>query len=222
MDGYEELAMIVHDPAAHHTPTHSQLEAWDISHRQDITNQLARLEQRKAEDREKAIATGTTTATTATTESTPAQDEAAARAAAAATIQQKRAEREARRRQLAEAASAAAAQIDVDPNAEGSSKERHGDAPSTTTSNNANAIHTVSVPTTSDTFAWYDSNNDDPTRHTYTYETLDAARAADVWNYPSNAEERARCEVFGDLWEKGYYMGGGSKFGGDWLVYPGA
>src|SRR5260370_12178436 len=114
MDGYEELAMIVHDPAAHHTPTHSQLEAWDISHRQDITNQLARLEQRKAEDREKAIATGTTTATTATTESTPPQDEDAARAAAAAaaaTIQQKRAEREPRRRQLAQVA----AQINVDP-----------------------------------------------------------------------------------------------------------
>src|SRR5258708_13075575 len=178
MDGYEELAMIVHDPAAHHTPTHSQLEAWDISHRQDITNQLARLEQRKAEDREKAIATGTGTATTATTESTPAQDEDAARAAA--TIQQKRAEREARRRQLAEAA----AQIDVDPNAEGSSKERHGDAPSTTTSNNANAIYTVSVPTTSDTFAWYDSNNNDPTRHTYPYKPLDAPRPPDFSNSP--------------------------------------
>jgi len=82
------------------------------------------------------------------------------------------------------------------------------------------------MPTTSDTLAWYDSgsnSNDKPEaeRHTYTYETLDAARAAHVWSYPSNAEERARCEVFRDLWEKGYYMGGGSKFGGDWLVYPG-
>jgi tRNA-splicing endonuclease subunit Sen34 len=210
--------MIVHDPSAHHTPTHSQLEAWDISRRQDITNQLLRLERRKAEDRDKATATSATTTT-----NTPAQDESAARTAAA-TIQQKRAERKARRRQLAEeAASEAATQVDTDtdPNAEGS-KGRHGDAPSTTTSNNANAIYTVSVPTTSDAFAWYDSNDDDPARHTYTYETLDAARAADVWNYPSNAEERARCEVFRDLWEKGYYMGGGSKFGGDWLVYPGA
>ena len=34
-------------------------------------------------------------------------------------------------------------------------------------------------------------------------------------------EERARCEPcedFRDLWEKGYYMGGGSKFGGDLYV----
>ncbi|KAH9977293.1 tRNA intron endonuclease, partial [Lactifluus volemus] len=77
-------------------------------------------------------------------------------------------------------------------------------------------VYTVSVPTTSDDFAWYDS-----TAVAHTYETLDAARAANVWNYPATPEDRARCEVFRDLWEKGYYMGGGSKFGGDWLVYPG-
>jgi tRNA-splicing endonuclease subunit Sen34 len=117
--------------------------------------------------------------------------------------------------------------------ATGGSEVRHGDAPVTTATTTAsNAIYTISVPTTSDTLAWYDSNNnndidndgdDNPERrHAYTYETLDASRAAHVWSYPSNAEERARCEVFRDLWEKGYYMGGGSKFGGDWLVYPGA
>jgi tRNA-splicing endonuclease subunit Sen34 len=197
----------VYDPAAHHTPTPPQLEAWDASRRQDITDQIARLEHRKAEDR--------ATSTTATT-TTPA------------TIQQKRAEREARRRQLAETA---AAEADADADTEGTgtiaigggSEVRHGDATAPATT--SNAIYTISVPTTSDTLAWYDSNNngdDNPERHTYTYETLDAARAADVWSYPSNAEERARCEVFRDLWEKGYYMGGGSKFGGDWLVYPGA
>jgi len=209
--------MIVHDPAAHRAPAPSQLEAWDASRRQDIANQIARLEHRKAEDR--ATATSTTTTTTTTT-STPA------------TIQQKRAEREARRRQLAEtAATIAAAEADADTEgtgAIGDSEVRHGYAPA------SNAVYTISVPTTSDTFAWYDSKYDDstndndndgdenPERHTYTYETLDAARAAHVWSYPSNAEERARCEVFRDLWEKGYYMGGGSKFGGDWLVYPGA
>jgi len=98
----------------------------------------------------------------------------------------------------------------------------------------SNAVYTVSVPTTSDTFAWYaynDNDNNDGKKNPaftagaqqqrHTYETLDAARTAGVWSYPSSAEERARCEVFRDLWEKGYYMGGGSKFGGDWLVYPG-
>jgi tRNA intron endonuclease, catalytic C-terminal domain len=204
--------MIVHDPAAHHTPTPSQLETWDASRRQDIAHQLARVEQRKAGD----TATATTTAA-------PAQD-----ATLAAAIQQKRAEREARRRQLATAtATAAPAEALPEAGAAGAgaaairgSEER--DAPA------SNTVYTVSVPTTSDTFPWYDhgssnnddDNNDDPQQHTY--ETLDAARAARVWSYPSSAEERARCEVFRDLWEKGYYMGGGSKFGGDWLVYPGA
>ncbi|XP_057370121.1 tRNA-splicing endonuclease subunit Sen34-like isoform X2 [Daphnia carinata] len=30
-----------------------------------------------------------------------------------------------------------------------------------------------------------------------------------------------RCRVFSDLWEKGYYITAGEKFGGDFLVYPG-
>lgn len=158
-----------------------------------------------------------------------------------AAIQQKRAEREARRCQLAETAAAAEAEADADADTEGtgaigggSEVRQHGDAPAPALApaTTSNAIYTISVPTTSDTLAWYDSNDNDndgdgddnlePERPTYTYETLDAAREAHVWNYPSNAEERARCEVFRDLWEKGYYMGGGSKFGGDWLVYPGA
>ncbi|KAH9999059.1 hypothetical protein BJV77DRAFT_656332 [Russula vinacea] len=52
----KQLAMIVHDPAAHHTPTPSQLETWDAERRQDVALQLARLEQRKAEDRASAAA----------------------------------------------------------------------------------------------------------------------------------------------------------------------
>ena len=233
----KELAMIVHDPAVHHTPTPSQLETWDASRRQDVALQLARLEQRKAEDRALAASAVTTTATT--TMATPAPQDATL----AATIQQKRAEREARRRQLAAAATGGGTSDVTTVSASGASirgsdeRERDGAAPASNNNANANAVYTVSVPTTSDTFAWYDYNNsnsrehDDPDpqqqqpqqqAHTsYVYETLDAARTARVWVYPSSAEERARCEVFRDLWEKGYFMGGGSKFGGDWLVYPG-
>jgi tRNA-splicing endonuclease subunit Sen34 len=214
----EELAMIVHDPAAHHTPTPSQIETWDASRQQDIAHQLARLEQRKAEDRATATmaTTATATSSTTTTTATSAQD-----ATLAAAIQQKRAEREARRRQLA-TVTAAAAPTEAEAHAAGAGAAIRGseerDAPASN-----NAVYTVSVPTTSDKFAWYDFDNDDnDASQRHKYETLDAARAAHVWSYPSSAEERARCEVFRDLWEKGYYMGGGSKFGGDWLVYPGA
>ncbi|KAF8330772.1 tRNA intron endonuclease, partial [Cantharellus anzutake] len=71
---------------------------------------------------------------------------------------------------------------------------------------------TIEIPTTSISFPWYNPR---------VYSSLADARIAGIWSYPSNVEERARCAVFRDLSEKGYYMGSGLKFGGDWLVYPG-
>nr|CAG4648325.1 EOG090X0G6M [Moina brachiata] len=38
---------------------------------------------------------------------------------------------------------------------------------------------------------------------------------------PDQGLQRMKCLVFMDLWEKGYYMTSGQKFGGDFLVYPG-
>jgi tRNA-splicing endonuclease subunit Sen34 len=74
--------------------------------------------------------------------------------------------------------------------------------------------HTVVIPSASSSLEWYN-----PDAHAYT--TIEAARAAGVWDFPSTLEERARCGVFRGLWEKGYFMGGGIKFGGNYLVYPG-
>lgn len=74
--------------------------------------------------------------------------------------------------------------------------------------------YTIVVPGTSASFSWYT-----PTPHTYS--TIQAAKDAGIWSYPSDLVERAKCAVFRDLWDKGYYMGGGLKFGGDFLVYPG-
>lgn len=76
-------------------------------------------------------------------------------------------------------------------------------------------IHNVVIPTTSTPLEWYR-----PTESSYS--TIDEAREAGLWSYPSTAEERARCAVFRHLWEKGYYMGCGIKFGGEFLVYPGS
>lgn len=180
----KQLATIVHDPAAHHPATPTQLESWDAQRQRGIAQQIREAERRKGEDRA-----------------------AIADAASEAAAQKKRAEREARRRlQLAEAAAGPEAVV------EGAAVT---DTPSPSSQPQANAaVYTVSVPTTSDAFVWYE-----PGAHTY--ETLDAAREAGVWTYPATEEERAKCEVFRDLWEKGYYLGGGGKFGGDWLVYPG-
>ncbi|KAI0207387.1 tRNA-splicing endonuclease subunit Sen34 [Lamellibrachia satsuma] len=41
------------------------------------------------------------------------------------------------------------------------------------------------------------------------------------WHYPTTEMEHTRYRVFKDLWEKGYYLTSGGKFGGDFLVYPG-
>ncbi len=137
---------------------------------------------------------------------------AAASAASEAAAQQKRAERDARRRRLAEAAEDAGPVVVV----EGAAAPTPPPSSATTDApSSSSQVYTVSVPTTSGAFAWYA-----PAAHAY--ETLDAAREAGVWTYPATEGERARCEVFRDLWEKGYYLGGGGKFGGDWLVYPGA
>ncbi|GAB1600854.1 tRNA-splicing endonuclease subunit Sen34-like [Argonauta hians] len=41
------------------------------------------------------------------------------------------------------------------------------------------------------------------------------------WTFPSNATQNLRFQVFKEFWEQGYFLTNGSKFGGDFLVYPG-
>ncbi|KAL2714349.1 centromere-associated protein E-like isoform X6 [Vespula squamosa] len=41
------------------------------------------------------------------------------------------------------------------------------------------------------------------------------------WKYPNTLQEKLRYDTFKDLWERGYYITNGEKFGGDFLVYPG-
>lgn len=78
----------------------------------------------------------------------------------------------------------------------------------------ATPAYTVAVPSSSSALQWY-------APHKGTHTTLAGARAAGVWTHPSTLHERAKCGVFAGLWEQGFFMGGGIKFGGDYLVYPG-
>lgn len=41
------------------------------------------------------------------------------------------------------------------------------------------------------------------------------------WKYPETAEERLRYLIYKDLWEQGFFLTSGKKFGADYLVYPG-
>ncbi|GAA5922002.1 hypothetical protein JCM1841_000730 [Sporobolomyces salmonicolor] len=76
--------------------------------------------------------------------------------------------------------------------------------------------YTILIDPSSSSYAWYH-----PSSSAVSYPTIEAAQQAGVWNYPTNELQEARCRVFEDLWRKGYYMGGGLRFGGDFLVYPG-
>jgi tRNA-splicing endonuclease subunit Sen34 len=84
--------------------------------------------------------------------------------------------------------------------------------------------HYVTIPTTISSLPWNQtsSSSSTPASSSSTYTDLAAARSDKVWTYPSTLEERAKYAVFRDLHEKGYWMGGGLRFGGDWLVYPGS
>ena len=41
------------------------------------------------------------------------------------------------------------------------------------------------------------------------------------WDYPGSLKEKSSYAVYSDLWEKGYYLTSGGKFGCDYLAYPG-
>ena len=129
----------------------------------------------------------------------------------------KRREREERR---ATAARAKALVEGEDPNAIGASGSGTSAAPApteqrpSTPSAQLTPAYTVTLPGSSSDLAWYDAEG-------CTYESIADAQAAGIWTYPADLHERAKCRVFRDLWEKGNFMGGGIRFGGDFLVYPG-
>ncbi|XP_077313563.1 tRNA-splicing endonuclease subunit Sen34-like isoform X2 [Lithobates pipiens] len=52
-------------------------------------------------------------------------------------------------------------------------------------------------------------------------EEVDLCKASLDWPYPGQTKHELRFKVLRDLWQKGYYLTSGSKFGGDFLVYPG-
>ncbi|XP_040181617.1 tRNA-splicing endonuclease subunit Sen34 isoform X2 [Rana temporaria] len=62
-----------------------------------------------------------------------------------------------------------------------------------------------------------------PTARTnvHSKEEVDLCKASLDWPYPGQTKHELRFKVLRDLWQKGYYLTSGSKFGGDFLVYPG-
>lgn len=190
------LAILVDDPSAHHDPSSAQLARWDSERLRGIEEQVALAEEyeaRKALNPDRAMS-----------------DEAIL----------KRKEREEKR--------ARGNVNSLEPNESLSTPVTTERIPEPTESSRITRSHrsdviavrhpttpyTAHVPGSSSTFEWYA-----PLTHSFT--TVEAARGAGLWDYPETPNQRARCAVFRDLWEQGYFMGSGIKFGGEYLVYPG-
>lgn len=57
--------------------------------------------------------------------------------------------------------------------------------------------------------------------HSGRIERVDWTSPSPDWPHANCPAHEARYHVFRELWDRGYYLSGGSKFGGDFLVYPG-
>lgn len=195
------LAIIVDDQNAHHDPGADELERWDSERLRGVEEQLAWAEEHEAKE---------------------ALNPDRAMSEKAILKRKEREERKARGKTnplepsqgiANETLTNGSVADPADSHPESSRATRlHGS--DVTVPRNSTTPYTVHVPGTSSTFPWYA-----PPTHSFT--TLAAARDARIWDYPETPIQRARCGVFRDLWEQGYFMGGGIKFGGEYLVYPG-
>jgi tRNA-splicing endonuclease subunit Sen34 len=89
-------------------------------------------------------------------------------------------------------------------------------SPATTQQTPSRSAHNFVIPASSTSLQWHQ-----PRGENCLYTSIKSAIAAGIWSFPTNPLEHARCGVFRDLHEKGYFIGGGIKFGGQYLVYPG-
>jgi len=187
-------AVFVDDPLAYKQPSIAQLQRWSAEQEASMKTQLAYTE--------------TKTAKESSSPGRALSDEAL----------RKRKEREERKRAQATAkaaseGSAMNSSIANPVEVEGANTVVEPNA-STEGPKNSSLPYSITIPASSSSLEWYDTTE-------CMYSTIESARQAGVWDYPSTLLERARCGVFKDLWKQGYFMGGGIKFGGEYLVYPG-
>lgn len=188
------MAVLVDDPSAHHSPSLEELQKWKEARDREVKESVSRIEE--------------------------TQQISATRRAMSDEAIRKRKEREekrtAARARLMADASAAEGSNNQAPNLSSFAvpESTAEVAESTTTTTTAPTAYAVTIPAISTELSWYDSS-------AHSYDTIALAKQAGIWSYPENLHERAKCGVFRDLWEKGCFMGGGLRFGGDFLVYPG-
>ncbi|KAI9203445.1 uncharacterized protein BJ171DRAFT_600008 [Polychytrium aggregatum] len=74
----------------------------------------------------------------------------------------------------------------------------------------------IIIRTTSTGLPWYGLPRGEPQA-----QSPEKARASGLWVWPSTAAESLKLKVYGALWDQGYFITSGSKFGGDYLMYQG-
>ncbi|ORX42081.1 hypothetical protein BCR36DRAFT_338048 [Piromyces finnis] len=78
----------------------------------------------------------------------------------------------------------------------------------------------IHIQTNSKKLPWYDPSKNNHENECY---TLEEAKSKNIWNYPNTPNENMKYKIFCDIWGKPekYYITSGSKYGSDYLIYPG-
>jgi len=86
--------------------------------------------------------------------------------------------------------------------------------------NEKEKTHLIHIQTNSKNLPWY---NPSYNNNKYECYTLEEARTKNIWTYPNTSNEKQKYKIFCDIWEKpeNYYITSGSKYGSDYLIYPG-
>jgi tRNA-splicing endonuclease subunit Sen34 len=196
-----EIAVLVDDQTAHRLPSLPQLEAWNTERIAGVKAQIIAAEAKEA--------FGMSNARTMSEEAVrkrKEREEKRAAAARAKALAEGRDEEDVFVPPLDTSVQSGLAVAANPANQQGT--------PAAGVSS-SNVTWSVTIPASSSTeLQWYSSED-------AMYSTIEDAKAAGIWTYPSTPFERAKCTVYQDLWEKGHFMGGGIRFGADFLVYPG-
>ncbi|KAG9288520.1 hypothetical protein G9A89_015726 [Geosiphon pyriformis] len=70
------------------------------------------------------------------------------------------------------------------------------------------------INTSSSLFSWYDDKD-------YCITSIEEANQTGLWTWPNTEKEKLHFKIFNDLWNRGYFITNGIKFGGDYLLYQG-
>jgi len=78
----------------------------------------------------------------------------------------------------------------------------------------------VHIQTNSKNLPWYQPSSNNHQNECF---TLEEAKSKNIWTFPETPKDYQKYKIFCDIWEKpeNYFITSGSKYGSDYLIYPG-